>query len=141
VFSAVARAGVIGFFFIGEGDSKGGFITGPELKAVSPDISACMSKYDLFGGFTSYSKYSPSAPASKAARGPVLSRSETLYLKKGAVKDSWTELCEPRLSLVYPTRTYAGRMKNDIKKFLLLLQEEKKKQGDYCLPKVSAPSR
>lgn len=127
VLSSLSRPGVLGFFFVGEGDTKGGFITGPDRERVYPDISACMSKYDLFAGFTSHSKYSPASPATKDDRSLVISRTQTLFGEQGAVADSWTKLCKPRLSLVYPTRTFAGRMKDDIKKFTGLLQEEKRK--------------
>lgn len=127
VMQSLMRPGVLGFFFVGEGDAEGAFVTGPEREKVYPDVSACLSDFDLFGGFTSHSKFSPSAPAPKAERGLVLSRAETLYSAAGALPDSWPELCKPRLSLVYPTRTFAGRMKDDIKKFMGLLQEEKRK--------------
>ena len=127
VMQSLMRPGVLGFFLIGEGDTMGGFITGPGRERVYPDVSACMSAYDLFGGFTSHSKYSPAVPAAKADRGAVLSRTQTLYGGAGALGDSWAKLCKPRLSLVYPTRTFAGRMKGDVKKFLAFLEEEKLK--------------
>ena len=38
---------------------------------------------------------------------------------------SWPRLCKPGVSLVYPTRTFAGGMKTDVKKFLNLLADEK----------------
>ncbi len=127
VMAGLMRPGVLGFFFVGEGDTKGAFITGPERERVYPDISGCMSDYDLYGGFTSHSKYSPSLPAPKADRALVISRTQTIFGGGGAVADSWPKLCKPRLSLVYPTRTFAGRMKDDVKKFLSLLQEEKRR--------------
>ncbi|MBI4351974.1 MAG: hypothetical protein HY550_11085 [Elusimicrobia bacterium] len=127
VTQSLMRPGVLGFFFVGEGDTKGAFITGPQRERVYPDISACLSSYDLFAGFTSHSKYSPVSPAPKADRALVISRTQTLYGGAGAPADSWPKLCKPRLSLVYPTRTFAGRMKDDAKKFLNLLQEEKRK--------------
>jgi len=127
VKQSLMRPAVLGFFFVGEGDVKGGFITGPGREHFYPDISACMSSYDLFAGFTSHSKYSPSVPAPKADRALVISRTQTIYGGGGAVADSWPKLCKPRISLVYPTRTFAGRVKDDVKKFLNLLQEEKKK--------------
>lgn len=127
VVETLAKPGVLGFFFIGEGDAKGGFLTGPGRERVYPDPLVCMSGYDLFGGFTSHSKYSPTVAAAKADRGAVLSRTQTLYDGAGAVGDSWAKLCKPRFSLVYPTRTFAGRMKGDVKKFLALLEEEKRK--------------
>ena len=127
VMNALTRPGVLGFFFVGEGDTKGGFITGAGRERVYPDVNACMSSYDLFGGFTSHSKYSPSVPAPAADRGLILSRTETLYAAAGAVPDSWVKFCKPRLGLVYPTRTFAGRIKDDIKKFMGMLQDEKRK--------------
>lgn len=127
VMAGMMKPGVLGFFFIGEGDTKGGFITGPGRERVYPEVSACMSSYDLFGGFTSHSKYSPSVPAAKTDRGTVLSRTQLLYDAAGALPGSWPRLCKPRLGLVYPTRTFAGRMKGDAKKFIALLEEEKRK--------------
>ncbi len=127
VSQSLMRPGVLGFFFVGEGDTKGAFITGPERERVYPNISACLSTYDLFAGFTSHSKYSPAFPAPKEDRALVISRTQTFYDGAGAIADSWPRLCKPRLSLVYPTRTFAGRMKDDVKKFLNLLQEEKRK--------------
>jgi len=129
VMNALTRPGVLGFFFVGEGDTKGAFITGPGRERVYPDINACMSAYDLFGGFTSHSKYSPAVPAPAADRGLILSRTETLYAATGAMPDSWVKFCKPRLSLVYPTRTFAGRIKDDIKKFMGMLQDEKRKHA------------
>ncbi len=127
VMETFMKPGVLGFFFIGEGDTKGGFITGPGRERVYPDPSACMSSYDLFGGFMSHSKYSPSVPAAKIDRGAVLSRTQTIYGGTGAAGDSWAKLCKPRVSLVYPTRTFAGRMKGDVRKFIALLEDEKRK--------------
>lgn len=127
VMQSLMRPGVLGFFFVGEGDTRGAFITGPERGRVYPDISACLSNYDLFAGFTSHSKYSPAFPAPKEDKALVLSRTQTLFYGAGAISDSWPKLCKPRLALVYPTRTFAGRMKDDVKKFLELLQEEKRR--------------
>ncbi len=127
VMAGLMRPGVLGFFFVGEGDVKGAFITGPERERVYPDISACMSDYHLFAGFTSHSRYSPAFPAPAADRALVISRTQIIFDGGGAAVDSWPKLCKPRLSLVYPTRTFAGRMKDDVKKFLGLLQEEKRK--------------
>ncbi len=128
VMQSLMRPNVLGFVFVGEGDAKGGFITGPERGRVYPDVSACMSgPYGLFAGFTSHSKYSPAVPAPKADRALVISRTQTMSDGGGAIAGSWPKLCKPRLSLVYPTRTFAGRMKDDVKKFLGLLQEEKRK--------------
>lgn len=127
VMDSLMRPNVMGFFFIGQGDAKGAFITGPRLEKVYPDFNACQSAYDVFGGFTSHSKYSPAAPAPKDMRGLVLSRTEYLYDAGGAMPDSWPKFCKPRLSLVYPTRTFAGRMKSDVMKLVGKLQEEKRK--------------
>lgn len=127
VLERLMRPLVLGFFFIGEGDTKGGFITGPARERIYPDAGACQSAYDLFGGFTSHSKYSPSSAAPKTDRGLVLSRTQVLYDAAGAAQDSWPKLCKPRISVIYPTRTFAGRMKDDAKKFINLLQDEKKK--------------
>lgn len=127
VMQALMRPNVLGFFFIGRGDVKGAFVTGPERERVYPDISACMSSYDLFGGFTSHSRYSPASPAPRTARGKVLSRTELVYAGAGAPPESWAKYCKPKWSLVYPTRTFAGRMKGDATKFVSLLQEEKRK--------------
>ncbi len=127
VMQSLMRPGVLGFFFVGEGDAKGAFITGPERGRVYPEMSACMSDLDLFAGFTSHSKYSPASPAPKSERALVISRTQTIFGGSGAMTDSWPKLCKPRVSLVYPTRTFAGRMKDDVKKFMNLLQEEKRK--------------
>lgn len=127
VLQALMRPNVLGFFFIGRGDVKGAFVTGPEREKVYPDFSACMSSYDLFGGFTSHSRYSPASPAPRTARGKVLSRTDLVYAGAGAAPESWPKYCKPKWSLVYPTRTFAGRMKGDAVKFVSLLQEEKRK--------------
>ena len=137
VMASLMRPGVLGFFFVGEGDTKGAFITGPERERVYPTMTACLSNFDLFAGFTSHSKYSPAVPAPKDERALVISRTQTILGGSGAVADSWPKLCKPRLSLVYPTRTFAGRMKDDVKKFLGLLQDEKRKHvlktlSDIC---------
>jgi len=124
----LARPLVLGFFFVGEGDVKGGFLTGPEKEPFYPNALVCgANAIDLFGGFTSHSKYSPDYAAPKADRGLVLARTQTIYDGAPASPGSWPKLCKPRVSLVYPTRTFAGRMKDDVKKFLGLLQDEKKK--------------
>jgi hypothetical protein len=127
VMQALMRPNVLGFFFIGRGDTKGAFITGPEKGKVYPDVAACLSAFELFGGFTSHSRYSPALAAPAAARGKVLARTELVYGGAGAAPESWAKLCKPKWSLVYPTRTFAGRMKGDALKLSALLQEEKRK--------------
>ena len=128
VYETLMKPFVLGFFFVGEGDAKGGFVTGPKKEKVYPAIEACVSKYDLYGGFTSHSKYSPAIAAPRALRGLVLSRVEILHGDSLSQPGSWTRLCKPKLSLVYPTRTFAGRMKSDAAKFFETLKEEKKRQ-------------
>lgn len=118
----------LGFALVGAGDTKGGFVTGPENGRLYPSMSVCQAGgMDLIAAFTSHSKYSPEVPARKADTAVVISRSETLYGGAGAPAGSWAALCKPRLALVYPTRTFAGRAKDDVKKFMGLLQDEKKK--------------
>ncbi|HAN05821.1 MAG TPA: hypothetical protein DCQ25_11420 [Elusimicrobia bacterium] len=128
VLEKLNRPLVLGFFFVGEGDPKGGFVTGPERGRLYPNAAACSANApDLFGGITSHSKYSPEYPAGKADTGKVISRHQLLYGAEGSSPGSWSRLCKPRLSLVYPTRTFAGRVKDDVKKLLAALQDEKKK--------------
>ena len=128
VYGTLAQPFILGFFFVGEGDIKGGFVTGPKKEKVYPAAEACISRYDLYGGFTSHSKYSPDFPAPVALRGRILSRTEIIYGGEGAMAASWPKLCKPKLSLVYPTRTFSGRLKNDTTKFFETLREEKTKQ-------------
>ncbi len=128
VMNSLMRPGVLGFFFVGEGDVKGAFITGPGRERVYPDASACLSYFDLFAGFTSHSKYSPAMSAPKSERALVLSRTQIIYGTAGAMPDSWPKLCKPMISLVYPTRTFSGRMKGDAKKFMDMLLDEKRRQ-------------
>ncbi|MCM2266542.1 MAG: hypothetical protein NDI60_02065 [Elusimicrobiales bacterium] len=127
VMETMMKPNVLGFFFIGRGDVKGAFVTGPGQEKIYPDISACLSSYDLFGGFTSHSRFSPVSPAPAAMRGRVLSRTELVYAGAGAAPDSWAKFCKPKWGLVYPTRTFAGRLKGDAMKFVALLQEEKRR--------------
>jgi hypothetical protein len=130
---------VLGFFFVGEGDAKGRFITGADRDLVSPAMEYCVSVYDVFGGFISHSKYSPDIPAPKNLQGLILSKTELVYNGAGgAVKGSWARLCKPKISLVYPTRTFAGRMKNDAFKLLGELKEQKKKQVLKVLDNICA---
>lgn len=129
--------GVLGFFFIGEGDVKGGFVTGPQLDRVYPAANLCASKYDMFGGFTSFSKFSPKVPAPPKLRGPVLPKMEMIYDSESAVTGSWPKLCSPMFSLVYQTRTSVVGLKEDAKKFIAKLDEKKQKQalkvlGNIC---------
>ncbi len=128
--------GMLGFFFIGEGNTEGGFITGPAKNKVYPSRELCVAKYDVFGGFTSYSKFSPAVPAPAKLRGQVMSKTELIYNPASAVTDSWPQACRPMVSLVYPTRTLAGRMKNDAIKLVAELEEKKNKQALKVLEKI-----
>lgn len=128
--------GVLGFFFIGEGDVNGGFVTGPAKDHVYPAKELCTSKYDLFGGFTSYSKFSPAVPAPARLRGLVMAKTELITESASAVTDSWPRNCHPMVSMVYQTRTLAGRMKNDAAKLVATLEEKKKKQALKVLEKI-----
>lgn len=128
ILEKLMRPLILGFFFVGEGDARGGFITGPGRERFYPNQTVCQAGgFDLFGAITSHSKYSPDFPARKADTGKVISRHQVLYGDAGAVAGSWSKLCKPRLSLVYPTRTFAGRVKDDVKKLVGVLQDEKKK--------------
>jgi len=128
IVEKLMRPLTLGFVFVGEGDTKGGFVTNPEGQKFYPNMSVCQAGgYDLFAGFTSHSKYSPESPAKKADPAKVISRHQLLYVGAGAAPGSWSQLCKPRLSLVYPTRTFAGRVKDDVKKLLGALQDEKRK--------------
>lgn len=124
----LTRPLVKGFFFIGRGDAKGGFVTGPKAARLYPDIAGCSSgEVEVFGGFTSHSKYSPEAPAGKKDTGKVLSRMELVYGGSKSPAGSWPRLCKPRIALVYPTRTFAGRLKDDVNKLMGELMDEKKR--------------
>lgn len=128
IMSRLMRPLVKGFFFVGEGDVKGGFVTGEKRGRLYPDIGGCTSgAIEVLGGFTSHSKYSPASPARKADTGKVISRMELVYDGKKAPAGSWARLCKPRFALAYPTRTFAGRMKDDAKKLLGVLMDEKKR--------------
>ncbi|HOW89913.1 MAG TPA: hypothetical protein PL037_06495 [Elusimicrobiales bacterium] len=124
----LAKSSVLGFFFIGRGDVNGGLVTGGAGDVSYPERQSCVALYDVFGGFTSHSKYSPDVAAPKKMRGKVLARTEVLYKGEGAPEGSWPKVCYPKVSLVYPTRTFAGRMKKDAMKLIGTLQEEKKRQ-------------
>lgn len=128
VLEKLLRPMVLGFAFVGEGDRKGGFVTGPEAQRLYPSQGACQSgAIDVFAGVTSHSKYSPDSPARKADTGNVISRQELVFSGAGAPEGSWAAYCKPRLALVYPTRTFAGRVKDDVRKLLGALQDEKKR--------------
>jgi hypothetical protein len=128
VRETLMQSAVLGFFFIGEGDANGGLMTGTDREAFYPEAESCISLYDVFGGFTSHSKYSPDVPAPPRLRKRILAKTELIYRGAGAPAGSWAKLCYPKVSLVYPTRTYAGRMKKDAAKLIGELQEQKKKQ-------------
>lgn len=120
----MTRPLVKGFFFIGRGDAKGGFLTGKGR--LYPDIGGCASgTIEAVGGFTSHSKYSPGSRAPKKDTGKVISRLELVYDGAKAPAGSWARLCKPRFALVYPTRTFAGRLKADVKKLMGALMDEK----------------
>ena len=119
---------VRGLFLIGEGDVKGGMVSGESGNAVYPSPMAC-GPFDIFGGFSSHSKYSPASPAPAALRRRMLARVEFLEGGANAPPGSWPRLCGPKVSLVYPTRTFAGRMKDDVKKLLGELMERKREQA------------
>lgn len=123
-FNMLARTSVFGFALVGRGDHKGGLATpgGPFY----PAGGSCTSKREIFGGFYYHSKYSESAAAPKELRARVISRYELLSSPGRAVEGSWPRLCQIPASLVYPTRTFAGKMKGDAKKFLEFLAAEKR---------------
>jgi hypothetical protein len=77
------QSAVLGFFFIGEGDTSGGLMTGTDREAFYPAAESCVSLYDVFGGFTSHSKYSPDVPAPKRLRKRILAKTELIYRGAG----------------------------------------------------------
>ena len=127
---------VLGFFLIGEGNVKGGMISGENREAVYPSKDACVTKLGIFGGFVSHSKYSPDSPAPAALRRRMLARMEFIENGANSPSGSWPQLCAPKVSLVYPTRTFAGRMKDDVKKLLGELLELKRGQALSALESI-----
>lgn len=136
VYSLLESPSVRGFFLIGEGNVKGGLITGENRRAVYPTTDACQAKLDVFGGFLSHSSYSPDSPAPAQYRRRMLARMELVEDGDRAPAGSWPRLCGPRLSLVYPTRTFSGRMKEDAKKLLGALMERKREQALSALGSI-----
>lgn len=135
-FSALSRTSIFGFAMIGRGDHKGGFMTGGE--PFYPDALACTSPREVFGGFYYHSKYSEPVPAPAQARGRVLSRHETITDPERAPDGSWAKLCGVPASMVYPTRTFAGRLKVDARKFLEFLAAEKRRHIARDLKNICA---
>ncbi|MDT8287002.1 MAG: hypothetical protein RQ748_07840 [Elusimicrobiales bacterium] len=124
-FGMLARTSIFGFALIGRGDHKGGFLTGGEL--FYPDPLACASPREVFGGLYYHSKYSEKVPAPRELRGRVLSRYEITTFPDRSPSGSWSNVCGVPVSLVYPARTFAGRMKTDARKFLEFLAAEKRR--------------
>ncbi|HNT97314.1 MAG TPA: hypothetical protein PKK31_03495 [Elusimicrobiales bacterium] len=135
-FNMLARTSVFGFALLGRGDHKGGFAAGEQ--PLYPEGGACTSRRELFGGFYYHSKYSPAAPAPKEARARVLSRYEILEDPEKAPAGSWPKLCQIPASLVFPTRTFAGRLKTDARKFLEFLAAEKRRHIERDLKAICA---
>jgi hypothetical protein len=127
---------VLGFFMIGEGNAEGGLITGQSRQPVYPSKNSCLASYDVFGGLFSHSKYSPDAPAPAKLRVRTLSRMQLVAGGAQEPSGSWPNLCGPKLSLVYPTRTFAGRMKDDVKKLIAELAERKRTQASKALESI-----
>ena len=136
VYEKLADPAVRGFFLVGEGNVKGGMIVGESRKVLYPSQDACVAKLDVFGGFTSHSKYSPDYPAPAALRRLILARMELVADGEHSPSGSWPQVCAPRVSLVYPTRTFSGRMKDDIKKLLGELMERKRGQALNALESI-----
>lgn len=116
---------VLGFFFVGAGDINGGFLTGESAEALYPEEGLCVSLYDVYGGFTSHSKYSPQLTAPKQFRKKMLAKTEFIRAP-GQIQGTWVRFCKPKVNMVYPTRTFAGRMKNDALKLLKVMQDRKR---------------
>lgn len=129
VYSRLMDPLVRGFFLVGEGNAEGGLVLGESGEAVYPSQEACLAKPDVFGGFYSHSKYSPDYPAPEALRRRLLARMEFVENGAASPSGSWSRLCAPKVSLVYPTRTFSGRMKEDVKKLLAELLERKRAQA------------
>ncbi|KAF0127624.1 MAG: hypothetical protein FD189_98 [Elusimicrobia bacterium] len=124
-FNMLARTSIFGFALLGRGDHKGGFLVDGD--PFYPDALVCTSPREIFGGFYYHSKYSESAAAPKELRSRVLSRYELVTSPDRAPAGSWPSVCRIPASLVYPTRTFAGRMKTDVRKFLEFLAAEKRR--------------
>ncbi|HOI43955.1 MAG TPA: hypothetical protein PK523_13505, partial [Elusimicrobiales bacterium] len=135
-FNMLARTSVFGFALVGRGDHKGGLVTpgGPFY----PAGGSCTSKREVFGGFYYHSKYSEYVPAPKSLRARVLSRWEFLTAPDRAPQGSWPRLCRVPASFVYPTRTLAGKMNGDARKFLELLAAEKRRHIARDLKEICA---
>jgi len=129
IYGKLQQPSVKGFFLVGEGNVKGGMVTGEAGKAVYPSKDACVAKLDVFGGFTSHSAFSPDSPAPKEFRRHMLARAEFLDGGADAPAGSWPQVCGPTFNLVYPTRTFAGRIKGDVKKLLNELMDRKREQA------------
>jgi len=136
VYSKLSAPSVRGFFLIGEGNVKGGMVLGERTEVLYPSQESCESGLDVFGGFTSHSKYSPDVSAPAELRRRMLARMEFIADGARSPSGSWPGICEPRLSLVYPTRTFAGRMKEDAKKLLAALMEKKREQAMGALESI-----
>lgn len=136
VYAKLMTPAVLGLFLIGEGNVKGGMIAGESRKILYPSKDACLSKLDVFGGFISHSRYSPDSPAPAALRRRMLARMQLVEGGAGEPSGSWPRLCGPEVSLVYPTRTFAGRMKEDAKKLLAGLAERKRAQALNALETI-----
>jgi len=136
VYGKLQQPSVLGFFTVGEGNYKGGMLTGESGKAVYPSKDACVSKLDVFGGFTSHSGYSPDSPAPKEFRRHMLARVEFVENGEGAPVGSWMQVCGPALSLAYPTRTFAGRIKGDVQKLVNTLMDMKREQAFKALESI-----
>ena len=136
VYEKLMSPSVLGFFLVGEGNVKGGLVTGKSRKAVYPNKNACTSKFDVFGGLYSHSKYSPDSPAPARYRRRMLARMEFLDDGDRSPDGSWPQLCGPKFSQVYPTRTFSGRMKEDVKKLIGVLMDKKRDQALSALESI-----
>ena len=136
VYRQISQMSVLGFFLIGQGDVSGGLVNGAGVKTLYPSEGVCLSSPDVFGGFSSHSKYSPDSPAPQKLRRSMLARVELMENGIGSSMGSWPQLCKPALSMVYPTRTFAGRMKEDALKFISGLMEGKRGQALEALESI-----
>ncbi|MDD2774163.1 MAG: hypothetical protein PHP45_10775 [Elusimicrobiales bacterium] len=127
VAGALALKNVLGFVFAGAGNARGGFLLDAKT-AFYPDPELCpRAKVDFFGGFYSFSKYSPDNAAPAALRKNVLSRFELNTAAK-YLSGSWPKDCNTNFAGVYATPTLAGRLQNDTRQFLQVLTEAKARQ-------------